>query len=74
MVPGATHTYEWIVDEISGPAEGDPDCIGWPYHTHISTPRGTNTGLVGASIVCRPGKFSLRFIIEFQWLFWIPRL
>ena len=52
---GSNHTYIWTVDEISGPSEGDDNCIAWPYHTHIETPHGTNTGMVGSSVICRPG-------------------
>ncbi|XP_072029141.1 LOW QUALITY PROTEIN: hephaestin-like protein [Amphiura filiformis] len=55
VVPGANHTYKWRVDEISGPADGDPNCIAWPYHSHVITSSGTNTGLVGTCIICRKG-------------------
>ena len=53
--PGSNHTYIWRVGDVSGPAEGDDNCIAWPYHSHIITAHGTNTGMVGASIICRPG-------------------
>ncbi|XP_072029158.1 hephaestin-like protein [Amphiura filiformis] len=53
---GSNHTYEWRVEDISGPTdEEEENCIAWPYHSHIVTVHDTNTGVVGASIICRPG-------------------
>ncbi|XP_072029142.1 hephaestin-like protein [Amphiura filiformis] len=53
--PGSNHTYEWRVEDISGPTDEESNCIAWPYHSHVLTAHDTNTGVVGASIICRPG-------------------
>ncbi|XP_072028297.1 hephaestin-like protein [Amphiura filiformis] len=53
--PGSSHTYIWRVEDISGPTDEESNCIAWPYHSHILTNHDTSTGVVGASIICRPG-------------------
>ncbi|MGH7573049.1 MAG: multicopper oxidase domain-containing protein, partial [Gemmatimonadota bacterium] len=45
--PGGTHTYVWPVPERAGPGPGDPTSVAWLYHSHASSPRDTNAGLIG---------------------------
>ncbi|MGH7549594.1 MAG: multicopper oxidase domain-containing protein [Gemmatimonadota bacterium] len=49
--PGGTHTYVWPIPERAGPGPGDPSSVAWLYHSHVSTPRDTNAGLIGAILV-----------------------
>jgi len=53
--PGANYTYHWQVPERAGPGPADPSSIVWLYHSHVDSPRDTNTGLVGAMIITRRG-------------------
>ena len=54
--PGQTYTYEWLVMGTSSPTPDDPDCLTWVYHSHVDTPKDTNTGLIGVLLTCRPGN------------------
>ena len=49
--PGDSHTYVWPVPERAGPGPADPSSIVWLYHSHVSTPLDTNTGLIGPMII-----------------------
>ncbi|XP_038057042.1 hephaestin-like protein [Patiria miniata] len=53
--PGQTHRFKWIANEAAGPADQNENCRPWPYHSHISTPHDTNTGLIGALMICKDG-------------------
>ncbi len=53
--PGETHRYKWFANESSGPAADDENCTPWPYHSHIDSPSGINTGVTGAIVICRQG-------------------
>ncbi|XP_022102595.1 hephaestin-like protein [Acanthaster planci] len=53
--PGGEHRFKWKATQAAGPADNDENCRPWPYHTHISTPEGTNTGLIGALVICKEG-------------------
>lgn len=53
--PHAAYTYHWSVPERSGPGPSDPSSVVWLYHSHVDSPRDTNTGLVGAMIITRRG-------------------
>ena len=54
--PGGNHTYIWTVPERAGPTADGPNCIPWQYHTHIHAERGTNSGPIGAMIICKQGQ------------------
>jgi FtsP/CotA-like multicopper oxidase with cupredoxin domain len=56
VVPGATHTYTWLVPERAGPAHGEGSTSLWMYHSHIDEERDVNAGLVGPMIVTARGK------------------
>ncbi len=51
IAPGESFTYDWPVPERAGPGPADPSSIVWLYHSHVSTPLDTNTGLVGPIII-----------------------
>ncbi|PIK59314.1 putative hephaestin-like protein 1 [Apostichopus japonicus] len=51
--PGGTYNYLWEVPTRAGPSRGDSGCVSWQYHSHIESPLGTNTGLVGPMVICR---------------------
>lgn len=55
VASGSTFTYTWNVPEKSGPAEGDPNCIAWPYYSHVNPVRDVNSGLIGPLVICRNG-------------------
>ncbi|XP_071089861.1 hephaestin-like protein [Haliotis cracherodii] len=53
--PRQSHTYNWTVPHESSPAEGDPDCLTWVYHSHVSPVEDISSGLVGFLLTCRNG-------------------
>lgn len=55
VAPGASCVYRWQIPERAGPGPADPSSVVWLYHSHVDSPRDTNTGLVGAIIVTRRG-------------------
>ena len=66
--PGGTHLYKWFATEEAGPAAQDVNCSPWPYHSHMISPNGINTGLTGALVICREGlsTFSVWFSSVFE--------
>lgn len=52
--PGGTYVYEWTIPERAGPGPSDPSSVVWLYHSHVMSPRATNTGLIGTIVVTRP--------------------
>ncbi|CAH1794449.1 unnamed protein product [Owenia fusiformis] len=57
VLPNSTHTYIWSIRESEAPSTGDPDCLAWIYHSHVDTPRDTNSGLIGSLMTCRKGTY-----------------
>ncbi|XP_070555895.1 hephaestin-like protein isoform X2 [Ptychodera flava] len=53
--PGGSHHYEWVIDVEASPHDDDPACLAWAYHSHVDSPKDTNSGLVGLIITCKPG-------------------
>ena len=53
--PGLSHTYTWIVQSESAPAEGDAPCLSWAYHSHVDAPKDIASGLIGPLLTCRKG-------------------
>ena len=51
VYPGDTFIYEWTVPERAGPGPNDPSSIIWMYHSHVDSPKSTNSGLVGPIII-----------------------
>jgi len=56
VAPGATFTYIWELDEMSGPQPGEPSSKGWLYHSHCSDDEEINLGLIGFIIVTDPAR------------------
>lgn len=73
IAPGEKHLYIWDVVENSGPGPSDGSSIVWLYHSHIHETPETNSGLVGAIIICKGKIFSEFFLAKiFLWLFLGP--
>uniref|UniRef100_A0A8C0B3M1 Coagulation factor VIII n=1 Tax=Buteo japonicus TaxID=224669 RepID=A0A8C0B3M1_9AVES len=56
--PGKTHTYIWEIQENKGPTDGDSPCLTHSYSSNTDSVKDINSGLIGALLVCRPGKDS----------------
>ncbi|KAG9512020.1 hypothetical protein KCU85_g9989, partial [Aureobasidium melanogenum] len=56
VMPGSTWTYIWEVPERAGPGPLDPPSLAWTYHSDAAGTQDVFSGLVGASIVYRPGE------------------
>ncbi|XP_061454964.1 coagulation factor VIII isoform X2 [Rhineura floridana] len=54
--PGQTHTYVWEILQEQGPTGFDPQCLTYAYSSRVDTVKDTNSGLIGALLVCRPGS------------------
>lgn len=54
--PGATFTYVWQLDELSGPLPTEPSSKAWLYHSHVDGDTESNLGLIGAIIVTDPRR------------------
>uniref|UniRef100_A0A8C6YN07 Coagulation factor VIII n=1 Tax=Nothoprocta perdicaria TaxID=30464 RepID=A0A8C6YN07_NOTPE len=54
--PGKTHTYIWEIQQNQGPTDGDSPCLTHSYSSNTDSVKDTNSGLIGALLVCRPGK------------------
>uniref|UniRef100_A0A8D2LED6 Coagulation factor VIII n=1 Tax=Varanus komodoensis TaxID=61221 RepID=A0A8D2LED6_VARKO len=54
--PGHSHTYVWEILQDQGPTGSDPDCLTYAYSSHVNSVKDTNSGLIGALLVCKPGK------------------
>jgi len=55
VVPGATHTYIWLVPERAGPGPRDPSSVFWLYHSHCDELRDVASGLFGGFVITRRG-------------------
>ncbi|POI29364.1 hypothetical protein CIB84_006886, partial [Bambusicola thoracicus] len=53
--PGETHTYIWEIQQNQGPTDGDSQCLTHSYSSNVNSVKDTNSGLIGALLVCRPG-------------------
>jgi FtsP/CotA-like multicopper oxidase with cupredoxin domain len=54
--PGATYTYVWQLDEMSGPQPGEPSSKCWLYHSHCLNEEEINLGLAGFIVVTDPAR------------------
>jgi FtsP/CotA-like multicopper oxidase with cupredoxin domain len=54
--PGATFTYVWHLDELSGPQPGEPSSKCWLYHSHCTDDEEVNLGLFGFIVVTDPAR------------------
>ncbi len=70
VMPGNSHTYEWLVPERAGPGPNDPSSIVWMYHSHVNSPKATNSGLIGPIVISREsGGYASDIDREFVTLF-----
>ncbi|OWF41460.1 Hephaestin [Mizuhopecten yessoensis] len=53
--PGGSHVYTWEVSSNFGPTRSDENCVSWAYHSHVSSVKDINTGLVGCLLTCKKG-------------------
>ncbi|XP_059140981.1 hephaestin-like [Physella acuta] len=58
VMPGCRVTVTWNVTVSDAPAEGDPACLPWVYHSHINTRRDVSTGMIGVVVTCKPGTLN----------------
>lgn len=54
--PGATFTYIWQLDDMSGPQPDEPSSKGWLYHSHCKDDEEINLGLMGFIVVTDPAR------------------
>jgi FtsP/CotA-like multicopper oxidase with cupredoxin domain len=54
--PGATFTYVWHLDALSGPQPGEPSSKCWLYHSHCTDDEEVNLGLAGFIVVTDPAR------------------
>ncbi|CAH3123052.1 unnamed protein product, partial [Pocillopora meandrina] len=53
--PNEENTYNWFINEHHAPTESDEDCVTRMYHSHVISPKDTNTGLIGPLLICKRG-------------------
>ncbi|XP_060105103.1 coagulation factor VIII-like [Heteronotia binoei] len=56
--PGQNHTYVWEIFEADGPTDSDPQCLTYVYSSRVNSVKDTNSGLIGALLVCLPGTLA----------------
>lgn len=54
--PGATYTYVWQLDAMSGPQPDEPSSKAWLYHSHCKDDEEINLGLLGFIVVTDPAR------------------
>ena len=57
VFPGESVRMLWNVTENDAPGTQDPNCVPWAYHSHVSTPQDTSSGLIGVLVTCRKGEW-----------------
>lgn len=53
VLPGETGYYRATVPESISPADDDPPCIAYIYHSYTNMVKDVNTGLVGPVKICK---------------------
>lgn len=56
--PNNEHVYYWEVTSEVSPQPNDPTCITYTYTSHQNVVEDYNSGLIGALLICKPGKKS----------------
>lgn len=56
MQPNSEHTYYWEASPKVSPQPNDPTCLTYTYISHEQFVEDFNSGLIGALLVCKPGK------------------
>ena len=57
VTPGKSHTYVWQILKENGPTASDPPCLTYSYLSHVDLVKDVNSGLLGALLICREGKY-----------------
>ncbi|KAM9797320.1 ceruloplasmin [Syngnathus typhle] len=55
VAPGTSVTYEWTLRHSHSPKATESNCLSRFYHSHVSTPKDINSGLIGPLILCKKG-------------------
>ncbi|KAL8609338.1 hypothetical protein ACOMHN_048894 [Nucella lapillus] len=58
--PGGLFHYVWRVSPSFAPTADDEPCLPWVYHSHVSTTRDVDSGLVGLLLTCKKGSLRKR--------------
>uniref|UniRef100_A0A3Q2YA52 Hephaestin n=1 Tax=Hippocampus comes TaxID=109280 RepID=A0A3Q2YA52_HIPCM len=59
VAPGTTVTYEWTLRHSHSPKPTESNCLTRFYHSHVSTPKDINSGLIGPLILCKTGTLDI---------------
>lgn len=54
--PNSKHVYYWEVTADVSPQKNDPTCLTYTYISHANFVEDFNSGLIGALLICKPGK------------------
>lgn len=54
--PNGEHTYYWEASPKVSPQPNDPTCLTYTYISHQQFVEDFNLGLMGALLICKPGK------------------
>lgn len=54
--PNCEHVYYWEVTAEVSPQPSDPTCLTYTYVSHRDVVEDYNAGLIGALLICKPGK------------------
>nr|XP_020660343.1 coagulation factor VIII [Pogona vitticeps] len=55
VAPGQIQTYVWEIAPERGPTGSDSQCLTYAYSSHVDSIKDTNSGLIGALLICKPG-------------------
>lgn len=56
VLPNGEHVYYWETSSNVSPQPNDPTCLTYSYISHEHFVEDFNLGLVGALLICKPGK------------------
>ncbi|KAF6717873.1 Coagulation factor VIII [Oryzias melastigma] len=56
--PGGQYEYVWDINPKDGPTVSDPECLTYSYSSQVDTVRDTNSGLMGALLICKSSAFT----------------
>ncbi|XP_028299924.1 ceruloplasmin [Gouania willdenowi] len=59
VAPGGTVHYEWTLAESHSPTAEEGNCMTRFYHSHVSTAKDIDSGLIGPLIVCKRGTLDV---------------
>ncbi|KAM4621997.1 coagulation factor VIII [Polymixia lowei] len=56
--PGGYYEYVWDINAKDSPTVSDPECLTYSYSSQVDSVRDTNSGLVGALLICKSNAFT----------------